>query len=355
MPYKFGDPTPVYQGNALARLMLTPTKTAGFPSRGSISTPKRTAGDIISDKAANALAPVTGSRMANKLAGLIDYSPVGALTTAFQAGQDARQSEYGSATANALATALNFIPEGKMAGAVAHSIIAPLFHGSPHKFEKFALEKIGTGEGAQAYGHGLYFAENKKVAQAYRDDLSYWTPSASVDEAANKSRWAEIANLELAKAKGVTPYGGTWTPDWERRLHSAKQEAGQFGTNPGHMYEVRVDANPEDFLQWDMPLAAHPDPVVKSYFGGNRPDPEAIRQMGDSPWYKSQADFIDNTLRATPEDMRGRLQSPEFVSDLAKRGIPGIRYLDQGSRNVGSGTHNYVVFDPSLIDITNRY
>ena len=38
------------------------------------------------------------------------------------------------------------------------------YHGSPHDFDKFDLSKIGTGEGAQAYGHGLYFAESPKVA-----------------------------------------------------------------------------------------------------------------------------------------------------------------------------------------------
>jgi hypothetical protein len=39
------------------------------------------------------------------------------------------------------------------------------YHGSPHKFSKFDMSKIGTGEGAQAYGHGLYFAENPNVAR----------------------------------------------------------------------------------------------------------------------------------------------------------------------------------------------
>src|SRR5262245_438695 len=43
------------------------------------------------------------------------------------------------------------------------------YHGSPHDFERFDLSKIGTGEGAQAYGHGLYFAENPKTAKAYRE------------------------------------------------------------------------------------------------------------------------------------------------------------------------------------------
>lgn len=46
------------------------------------------------------------------------------------------------------------------------------FHGSPHTFDKFDMSKIGTGEGAQAYGHGLYFAENPEVAQGYQTMLA---------------------------------------------------------------------------------------------------------------------------------------------------------------------------------------
>ncbi len=42
------------------------------------------------------------------------------------------------------------------------------WHGSPHKFDKFSMDNIGTGEGAQAYGHGLYFADNKEVGEQYR-------------------------------------------------------------------------------------------------------------------------------------------------------------------------------------------
>jgi len=46
------------------------------------------------------------------------------------------------------------------------------YHGSPHGFEQFDSSKIGTGEGAQAYGHGLYFAEHEPIARGYRDNLS---------------------------------------------------------------------------------------------------------------------------------------------------------------------------------------
>lgn len=45
------------------------------------------------------------------------------------------------------------------------------WHGSPHDFDEFDLGAIGTGEGNQAHGWGLYFAKNREVAQAYKDVL----------------------------------------------------------------------------------------------------------------------------------------------------------------------------------------
>ena len=45
------------------------------------------------------------------------------------------------------------------------------WHGSPHDFDKFDLGAIGTGEGNQAHGWGLYFAKNREVAQTYKDVL----------------------------------------------------------------------------------------------------------------------------------------------------------------------------------------
>jgi hypothetical protein len=50
------------------------------------------------------------------------------------------------------------------------------FHGNGiPPFDAFTLGKIGTGEGVQAYGYGLYFASSKGVAKYYRDALSGWS------------------------------------------------------------------------------------------------------------------------------------------------------------------------------------
>ena len=46
------------------------------------------------------------------------------------------------------------------------------WHGSPHAFDEFDLGAIGTGEGNQAHGWGLYFAKDKKVSDLYRRELS---------------------------------------------------------------------------------------------------------------------------------------------------------------------------------------
>ena len=46
------------------------------------------------------------------------------------------------------------------------------YHGTPPKGKAFSLEHIGTGEGAQAHGWGLYFAQNKGVSEKYRENLS---------------------------------------------------------------------------------------------------------------------------------------------------------------------------------------
>ena len=50
--------------------------------------------------------------------------------------------------------------------------LQPAWHGSPFKFDKFSTEHIGEGEGAQAFGWGLYFAGNKEVSEWYRKGLT---------------------------------------------------------------------------------------------------------------------------------------------------------------------------------------
>jgi hypothetical protein len=45
------------------------------------------------------------------------------------------------------------------------------WHGSPHKFDKFSLEYMNSGEGNQSYGWGLYFTDKKEIAEYYAKNV----------------------------------------------------------------------------------------------------------------------------------------------------------------------------------------
>lgn len=55
---------------------------------------------------------------------------------------------------------------------VGEALFHTVFHGTPHDFDRFSLDKIGTGEGAQAFGYGLYMTSSADIAKYYRDKLS---------------------------------------------------------------------------------------------------------------------------------------------------------------------------------------
>jgi len=245
------------------------------------------------------------------------------------------------------------------------------FHGSPHSFDKFSMDAIGTGEGAQAYGHGLYFADSEGVAKSYRDTLSReyspsWRDGAgkeiNIDALASNAKRGDplsMAATALRQEKSVDDaldFFGNMRPsafeggEAERaEIVQGLQQFKAMGAEkkaPGSMYEVNINADPADFLDWDKPLSEQPQAVrdgLRSYlepqYGEGLFDEYAASGNGLRDLY---ANFDDLTPAAMSEE-------------LAKRGIPGIKYLDAGSRGAGDGSRNYVVFDENLIDIVRKY
>ena len=252
---------------------------------------------------------------------------------------------------------------------LAQGIIA--YHGSPHSFDKFDLSKIGTGEGAQAYGHGLYFAESEPVAQAYRKALTQsdglttlynvdgkivpkrWSSDDPESVAANmmhlndNDRQATLGQVEKIKASGDT------TIDWDKvasTVNGIKNPVTIEPNIPGSMYQVRINADPAHFLDWDKPLSEQPHVAQTLGLGTD----EKNRLM------------LPNGERAHPEQLRGeRLLKSYYEANsgdvgrasdaLNQAGIPGIKYLDAGSRSAGDGSRNYVVFNDQLVDILKKY
>ncbi len=86
-------------------------------------------------------------------------------------------------------------------------LFQPAWHGTPHIFDKFEWSDTtrGKGEGAQAFGDGLYFAGNKEVAQYYRDTLSGQVAATYGGKQASLlvGRGSSVETEKVAKALGI--------------------------------------------------------------------------------------------------------------------------------------------------------
>ncbi len=224
---------------------------------------------------------------------------------------------------------------------------AIVWHGSPHKFDKFDSSKIGTGEGAQAYGYGLYLAESPEVAKAYAQAGDAAAPVvknwlAEADDAgipASQSyQWArnEIANrLSAAKSPGV-----------RATLSDALARFDEL-VGGGNIYKADLpDEQIAKMLDWDKPLSQqHPDVQAALNLYKYAPD-SPIHGMTGMEAYVNYGKRFGNPTSSTPETAKA----------FRELGIPGIRYLDGGSRGVGQGTSNFVVFpgNEGLLSILER-
>ena len=201
------------------------------------------------------------------------------------------------------------------------------FHGSPHAFDRFDNAAIGTGEGAQAYGYGHYLADSEGVARSYRDDIT-----------AKQSQRPVTINT-----------GGPFGP-----VEILEQDP----TKTGHMYEVNVAADPEHFLDWDKPLSEQ-HPVVQQAINGLADNSVRMSEHLDQARRGLMAEPTGQELyRALMWQTRALgAQAPDAVASqkLQAAGIPGIRYLDAGSRGAGEGSRNTVVFDPATMEVIRRY
>jgi hypothetical protein len=247
------------------------------------------------------------------------------------------------------------------------------YHGSPHDFDQFDLSKIGTGEGAQVYGHGLYFAENEDIARAYRDALTDRASSYRVGDVVDMPKWI-LRGIERSddKAAAIAEYRAVFTErlaeaqreavsshqPWlaAPRISSAKdvlsgldviEKGAALPHTSGRMYEVRINAHPDHFLDWDAPLSKQPHimQAIDQHIG----DPEIV------------LDQLFGHREATGRDLHERFggeHKPKAVADrLSEMGIKGIKYFDAGSRGDAEEkpTRNYVVFDDKLVGVRRRY
>lgn len=233
-------------------------------------------------------------------------------------------------------------PEAKAAEEAAPAAARAIraFHGSPYDFDKFDLSKIGTGEGAQAYGHGLYFAENPAVAKEYKENLARAEVNGrpyNVNDPTHVAAallYEEGGNAEAAAQRAKTMYKGREGDNfWDRVASVLKSgKTPSYDKGAGKTYEVSINADPEHFLDWDKPVGKGIAKLLTT-------DPASVKRVAG----------------LTPNALSSEFGKPEVADKLRQAGIPGIKYLDQGSRGQGKGSYNYVVFDDKTIEILKKY
>jgi hypothetical protein len=252
-----------------------------------------------------------------------------------------------------------------------------VYHGTPHRFPateanplgEFDASKIGTGEGAQAYGHGIYYAENPDVAKGYRKAMSGRTyeniesneilDSDSLFRNARKSV-QETTGLQEFSAGYVTSKVLTWMdegndvndflkknvvsdelkPAFETAIQSLKNTRERSSLYKADLPDEMIDR----MLEWDKPLSEQAPNIQKAVsryiieMEPHLPSNSRMKYLALNQRVRD-ADITGAELYKNAQELLGS-QLPAAL--LKKQGIPGIKYLDEGSRGA-SGTGRWKI------------
>jgi hypothetical protein len=248
-----------------------------------------------------------------------------------------------------------------------------VFHGSPAKFNRFDRTKIGSGEGAQAYGYGHYVAESPDVARRYQMGLT----QAKGEEVLYKNKpltdlYSQIENKSMKLSGKAADIENQKLQLVEHMmLDKPPQELIPYAKETG------FDQSVIDWLERDV---AKNTQIPGAFYEIDLPDEQIARMLDYDKLLKDQPQenqkaikpLIEQTAKSFPairenQELTGygllqaykghRGGNAEAVSEaLREAGIPGIRYLDDGSRGAGKGTQNFVVFpgNEDLLTILRR-
>ena len=259
-------------------------------------------------------------------------------------------------------------------------LFQPAYHGTPHRFDNFSLDNIGSGEGAQAHGWGLYFAKNKDVSEDYRKTLSDTNgigteikvdnktyKKVATNTYRNKDDLSENVDDYLNKALNFIETKGTKKDalKYIQKQIDTNKDAGYFddavyyirikdalneikqakitkyADDYGQLFKVDVP-DTDEMLDEDKELIHQPDKVQR-----------AIEKIYADAM-KSNNVELTNAIGITGKEIY-RGFSKYFGSDkkasefLNSYGIKGIKY------NGYQDGECYVIFDDKAVDILKTY
>lgn len=269
-----------------------------------------------------------------------------------------------------------------------------LYHGSPWSFDRFNNQKIGTGEGAQAYGWGIYLSEDFNVAQAYAmsnqgnklnrldyldfmgKDLQRRAYNILQNPKTRLADWKKFLEdnkgflgLNISKANREKLYNafgernhytahvtgqmvsdGVWF-DWHRSGPYNRDAALRALGGLESMHRAMRMLNYKDQYTKDTLEAI--DYILYKYRGGGQAF-QFLSQKGSDMYESIQYFLAEKPYARNSKDFLGTAQ--QMTSWLLQQaGIDGMRvptYYAQGGKQ--DGLMNYVVFDANAIKIVNK-
>jgi len=286
------------------------------------------------------------------------------------------------------------------------------FHGSGADFDEFKLEKIGTGEGAQAYGYGLYFTDSEDIAKFYRDAVSKQSVKLDYDGSEDAAK-ALQGNAPAMFEDGYKTYvfgdaedviydaltvqrGGAPSESYLNNQVMAFDMDGvlsidmpdgtsvsllktfsgdRFTATPisskksGKMYKVGLAPKPEDMLDYQGTFADQPKKVQDALKAigyeveTNRVGQKNSKAEIDLAMKRPMPVILDNLKKMfESENWQNELygRGDRIISEkLLEQGVPGIKYRAAGSRganvDAADAEMNYVIFDDKMIKILEKY
>lgn len=256
------------------------------------------------------------------------------------------------------------------------------WHGSPYDFDRFDLGAIGTGEGAQVHGWGLYFAANREVSEAYKDALSrdvveqkhylylagnkYEYPDGTTLIRADNGKvssnpiLSDVAKLihnlgsidaavtRLEKLKQGYETRGNTGRSYQHVLDALKvlnddktyEKYEDQKRSTARLYQVDIP-DADTMLDEDKPLSEQPK--IMQLLDAH------AEKTGDWSFSSEELDESD-TGRDFYKYLKEALHSPREASKyLNAAGINGITY------NGGRDGRCYVVFDDEAVSVINKY
>lgn len=263
---------------------------------------------------------------------------------------------------------------GTFGGETGNILFQKVWHGTPHIWApepgfphgRPRLDKIGSGEGAQAYGWGWYSAAAQDVGQSYRDALGKSDTEYSVDGVvqfrapAKSGDPREMAIYVLANGgtleNAVTAYEESGAdPAFIEAFKAAgaaisDAKIERIDKVEGYLYQLDI---PDDvlphLLDWDLPLSEQ-TPEVRKALEKDFPTPTK-REM-ELPQLHTEAKSREKwTGGVAYGELMRKYGGDKAASEyLASIGVVGNRYLDGQSRNKGEGSYNYVIWDQPTLD-----